>query len=369
MSGINFQPTFIVQLGANSSQHRVVVSAPSKGAPFTIAAGDGTTNGRVFAPQIGEDQWDAERVALLEAHLNAALPGILNSVDLSKAGAADHVNLMLRGVAQSYMETTLFDDSVDDLQRIGDTAMTEIAKLSKQNNPPKRGPDYPIDPVDPVDPEEPIFEEGELAVTIMSALSAQFLQANGTLFVGSGIPGSKYNIVSNDLLEIGMTAHRRGQWDTGRTWDEDEINLDLATTVPADRWNVSWSIGLKNPEVELITDLFDIEFIMGLRNDGTLAEGESIVYQLEHNPEAVAPNSPYSFTETTGIINSITDSRGDAELRCVQNSSSLHWVKSSLIPPLAADAPVEGIYAAQIRATNKQTGTVLINTLTVSAMV
>jgi hypothetical protein len=40
-----------------------------------------------------------------------------------------------------------------------------------------------------------------------------------------------------------------------------------------------------------------------------------------------------------------------------------------LIPPLAADAPVEGIYAAQIRATNKQTGTVLINTLTVSAMV
>lgn len=366
MSGINFQPTIIVQLGANSSQHRVVVSAPSKGAPFTIKSGDGTTNGRVFAPQVGEDQWDAERVALLTAHLNAALPEILNNVDLSKSGAADRVNMLLRAKAQTYMETTLFDDSVDDLQRIGDTAMTEIAKLSKQNNPPKRGPGYPVDPVDP---EEPIFEEGETMVTLMSALSARFLQPNGTLFSGTGIPGSKYNIVSNDLLEIGLTAHRRSKWDEGRTWDEADIHIDLATTVPADRWNVSWSIGLKNDDVELITDLFDIEFIMGLRNDGTMAEGECIVYQLEYNPDAVAPNSPYSFTETTGIINSIVDSRSDAELRCVQNSSSLHWVKASLLPPLAADAPVEGIYGAQIRATNKQTGTVLTNTLIVSAMV
>lgn len=366
MTGINFQPTFIVQLGANSSLHRVVVSAPSKGAPYTVAAGDGTTNGRVFAPQLGEDQWDSERVALLEAHLNSVLPSILNNVDLNASGAADRVNMQLRAAAQAYMETVLFDDSVDNLQAVGNTAMTEIAKISKQQNPPKRGPGYPIDPVDP---EEPIFAEGETIYTLMTALSSRFLLPNNTLFVGTGIPGTKYNIVSNDLLEIGLTAHRRGKWDEGRTWDEADINLDLAQTVPADRWNVSWSIGLKNDEVALITDLFDVKLVIGLRNDGSINEGEFVEYHLVHDTSIAAPFSPYTFVEQTGVINSIVDSKGDAEGRCVQNSSSHHWFKPALIPPVAADAAVEGTYSFLIIATNKQTGNELGNMLTVTAMV
>lgn len=203
-------------------------------------------------------------------------------------------------------------------------------------------------------PPEPIIPEGETVYGLIAPIDSRFLKAGGTptLYVGTGIPGTKYSIAKNDLIELALTSFRRSQWDQGRVMSENTSMLTLANN--NEQWNVTWSVGSKHETITNITELYDVDLIMYRNADGT--ETYPMIWRLMWD------GAKYILRLTTDIgtpVPDVVDSGSDAQFRCAQNSTSLTWFKSVLTPVVQPTAAVEGTFVAKLVATNKQTGNIV----------
>jgi hypothetical protein len=215
--------------------------------------------------------------------------------------------------------------------------------------------------VDPIP--MPEINEGEVISKFASALNTSFLLPNGTLFVGTGIPGNKYSIVHNDFIELALTSHRRSQWDQGRSIEQNVSTLTLANATEA--WNVTWSIGSTHEEITDITQMYDVELVMYTNKDGS--KNNSLVWKLIRDETTVSKYAMTLLTDLGVAVPNVIDSKGDADKRCVQNSTQLGWFRTVLAQPVAGTAAIEGRFVAELRATHKITGkTISVEHITIA---
>lgn len=366
---IDFKPTLQYSIDRDPAKVTMLVVPPSALAPISAAVSGRALNASVQMPG---QQWSEANVRALENHLRQTLLALIEeeAKNLIEGRptfmpAATRINAKLQIAAATYCNETLFASRASTSAIVVDRADKSLRLTESYTNPI-------VVPTEPVVPEEPDFPEGETVTRYAQGIATEFRLANGTLFVGTGIPGDKYNITSNDLIELAIMSHRRGQWDGGRTLDNENIALDLTNTVPpaaADRWNITWSVGLKTDLVENITELFDVELVLNRNSSGSNDDAEALIFDLING---AGQFTPYILTlrgapEGTPAV---VDSKGSPDNKCVQNSTSYHWFKTALIPALANDAaiPVEGIFVCELRARNKQTGSVLVSRIRTAAM-
>ena len=230
---------------------------------------------------------------------------------------------------------------------------------------------YTITPIVPdaggpiVEPDpDPIYSEGQ-TVSYLGSISSQFLKNGSTLFAGTGIPGTdKYKVVSNDIIELALSAHLRSQWDNGRIIGEDgSYELTLADLSAAARWVVSWSIGNKMPLAGSIADLYDIQLIMNSAPDGTENADTALVFNMTFDSES----NNYVFDAQFSEADNISDSGYNTDMTCIQNSSSYHWYKVFMTPIVEPTSAVHGMFVVELRAVHKATGNVTSNKILVSA--
>lgn len=368
---INFRPTLEYTIDRDPAKVTMRVVPPSASAPVSAVISGRTLNAEVQMPGV---QWTEEKRKALETYLRETLLQAIEQESKNLiAGkpsfmpAARRINAKLQYAANVYMNTESFPVEAQAANVVVQRADKSL-RVSESYLDPLPVSGTPT----PEEPEEPDFPEGVTVTQYAAGIATQFLLANGTLFVGTGIPGNKYNIQSNDLIELAIMSHRRSQWDIGRTLDGENIALDLANTTPptaADRWNISWSVGLKTDLVAKITDLFDVELVLNRNSSGSNDDAEALIFDLV---EGAGQFSPYILTLRGAPEGTphVTDSKGSADAKCVQNSTSYHWFKTALIPAIANDAtiPVEGIFVCELRARNKQTGNVLVTRVRTTAM-
>jgi len=208
-----------------------------------------------------------------------------------------------------------------------------------------------------------VINEGEAITSYIATINPSFLLPNGTLFVGTGIPGSKYSIVRNDFIELALASHRRGQSDAGRTIADNVSTLALATATEA--WNVTWSVGSTHEEITDITSMYDVELVLYTNKDGS--KSNSLVWKLIRDEAIVSKYALQLMTNVGVAVQNVVDSKGDAQQRCVQNSTRLDWFRLALAEPVAAPAAIEGRFVAELRATHKITGnTISVEHVTVA---
>ncbi len=208
-----------------------------------------------------------------------------------------------------------------------------------------------------------VINEGEVVTSYVATINPSFLLPNGTLFVGTGIPGSKYSIAKNDFIELALASHRRGQSDAGRTIVDNVSTLALANATEA--WNITWSVGSTHEEITDITEMYDVELVFYTNNDGT--KNNSFVWKLIRDEATVSKYALQFMTDLGVAVPNVTDSKGDADKRCVQNSTRLDWFRLALAQPVPAPAAVEGRFVAVLRATHKVTGnTISVEHVTVA---
>lgn len=208
-----------------------------------------------------------------------------------------------------------------------------------------------------------VINEGEVVTSYVATINPSFLLPNGTLFVGTGISGSKYSIAKNDFIELALASHRRGQGDTGRTIVDNVSTLALASATEA--WNITWSVGSTHEEITDITEMYDVELVLYTNADGS--KNNSFVWKLIRDESTVSKYALRLITDLGVAVPNVIDSKGDADKRCVQNSTRLDWFRLALAQPVPAPAAVEGRFVAELRATHKVTGkTISVEHVTVA---
>lgn len=375
---LDFKASIELGIDRERSNRFVRVTKPDPRSPMTAKVRVlGMTADVVFGTNGTEKpEWDQAKADELQAALLVKLHEVIDASELMTTSPtlttpgsaaftriANKISAEVLAYGNTYQETELFETVVTSAAPTLLKANAVAAAVAKQVNPHVVPP--VIVPVDPVDPEEPGLEEGATVHLIHQSISSQFL-TNGNLFVGSGIPGNTYNIARNDLIELALVSHRRSAWEAGRTLNPDgSVELDL--TGPTDRWGISWSIGALHEELTDITSEYDVELLIGLNADGTLNEGEFVRFALELDVNNEAADCAYLLRETTGITNSVTDSKGDPAGMSIQNTSSHHWFKGALIPAIDSAEAVVGIYQTVLRATHKVSGNVVEASVLTSA--
>lgn len=366
---IDFKPTLQYTIDRDPAKVTMRVIAPSQQSPVSAVVSGRTLSANVQMPGVA---WTEEKRKTLETFLrNTLLEAIEAEAKNLIEGqptfmpAARRINAILQAAASNHLNTVTFPAEAQARNVIADKADSEL-RLTESYLAP-----LPVSGVPEV-PEEPDFPEGTTVTAYAQGISTQFRLANGTLFVGTGIPGDKYNITSNDLIELAIMSHRRSQWDQGRTLDGESVTLDLTNTTPpaaADRWNISWSVGLKTDLVAKITDLFQVQLVLNLNSAGSNDDAQALIFDLVEGPGTFSPYILKLRGAPEGTP-AVVDSKGSPDNKCVQNSTSYHWFKTSLIPALANDAtiPVEGIFVCELRAYNIQTGNVLVSRVRTTAM-
>lgn len=366
---IDFKPTLQYSIDRDPAKVTMRVIAPSQQSPVSAVVSGRTLSADVQLPGVA---WTEEKRKALETFLRTTL---LEAIEAEAKNliegqptfmpAARRINAILQAAASNHLNTVAFPVEAQARNVIADKADSDL-RLTESYLAP-----LPVSGVPEV-PEEPDFPEGTTVTSYAQGIATQFRLANGTLFVGTGIPGDKYNITSNDLIELAIMSHRRSQWDQGRTLDGESVTLDLANTTPptaADRWNISWSVGLKTDLVAKITDLFQVQLVLNLNSAGSNDDSQALIFDLVEGPGTFSPYILKLRGAPEGTP-AVVDSKGSPDSKCVQNSTSYHWFKTSLIPALANDAtiPVEGIFVCELRARNKQTDTVLVSRVRTTAM-
>lgn len=200
-----------------------------------------------------------------------------------------------------------------------------------------------------------VIDEGAVSISYISPLNSMFRKQDGSLFVGTGIPGSKYSIARNDFIELALTSYRRSQWDAGRTMENNTSMLSLASAT--ELWSITWSVGSTHEEITDITQMYDVDLIIYANGNGLKENG--LVWRLIRDEAAV---SKYALQLTTNVgtpVPNVVDSKGDAEFRCVQNSTRLDWFRPVVVPAIAAPNAIEGTYVAELRAVHKVTRKVI----------
>lgn len=377
---LDFKASIELGIDREATNRFVRVTQPNARSPMTASVKVLGMNADVIFGSNGIEKpnWDQAKADELQAVLLAKLHEVIDASELMTSnpsvvtpGSAAYRRISQQIAAKvlahgnEYQATEIFESVVVSAAPTLIKATAVAAAVAREVNPTVIPP--VIVPETPVDPEEPALEEGATVVAYGIPISSQFL-TNGNLFSGSGIPGNKYNVTRNDILELAIMSHRRAQWDQGRQLDGTE-NVSLTLTGPTDRWNISWSVGSLTEEMQDITEHYDVALILGLNSDGSLNEGEYIQFNLTKDPEAPGTYSPYTLVESTGQIHTTIDSKGDPLAMSVQNSTSHHWFKPALIPPVADAAAVEGTYTVLLRAVHKTSGNVLEARTVTTAMV
>jgi hypothetical protein len=362
---IDYGLSMLIEKGRTAQSTKVqVVSATSTGAPvqsqvsMVVKPKFSPNVGVVFGTEAGRMEWTDTQLKAIETKAQELVTAAYASVP---GGANVVISLTrLEQAVVNFVEAEIVPANViADLKTAGDAASV-IAGEAAQTAYVAGGGHLPVVPVDPVDPGEP---EGDTVTADNTGLNELFITEQGNLFVGTGIPGDEYyHVVSNDLIELGLTSHATSNW-TRQTIEGSHYTIQLLENAP--NWNVTWSVGYKGAvEGTLVSDVYDVEIIFHTNADGSEDEETALRMELVHTGENYVMQNVSDLVE----FGDVTDSGTDPESRCAQNSFRRTWIAAFLTPSVPDGQPVLGTFVTELRATHKVSGNVLSNKITSIAL-